>query len=142
MLHYFCRVATIVVTSFAFCSAQQLQAGEDDEIVTGCHFSNAEWGSDAIDRCIKDNMANRALVLQYPARYKSSVSRCRLKNEYGWDFVKSCIDKDIAAETALAAYPKDKIGLIDFCTAEFGSRGSAVIKACVDKKAEEIDAKK
>ncbi len=117
------------------------RAGEEDEIVTGCHFSNAEWGQDMIDRCVKDNFANRAAVMQYPAQYKRIVSRCRLKNEYGWDYVKACIDKDIEAEAALKSYLADKANLVTACTAEFAERGFVVVKACVDQKTGEAEAK-
>lgn len=117
------------------------RAGEEDEIITGCHFSNAEWGTDMIDRCIKDNFANRALVMQYPAQHKRIVSRCRLKNEYGWDYVKACIDKDIEAQAALKSYPAEKAALITACDADFGERGFVVVKACVDKKSGETGTK-
>jgi hypothetical protein len=109
-------------------------AGEEDEIVTGCHFSNAEWGQQMIDNCIKDNFANRALVLQYPEQHKSIVNRCRLKNEYGWSEVKKCIDKDIDAQAALKSYGADKENLVAICDREFGVRGFVAVKACVDKK--------
>ena len=50
-------------------------AVEEDEIVTSCHFANAEWGSEMIDRCIRDNQATRALVLQYPDKHKAIIDR-------------------------------------------------------------------
>jgi hypothetical protein len=114
-------------------------AGEEDEIVTGCHFSNAEWGPVMIDRCIKDNLANRALVMQYPEKYKEIVGRCRLKNEYGWGNVKACIDRDIEADEALASYPKEKSKRIATCSEEFGLRGRVVVKACVDGAADDAN---
>ena len=118
------------------------RAGEEDEIVTGCHFSNSEWGADMIDRCIKSNQTTRAEVLQYPSKYKRYVERCRRRNENGWDWVKTCIDNDIEAETALAGYPKDKAGLVMACDAEFGHRGTAAIKKCVDQAIAGADASK
>lgn len=108
-------------------------AGEEDEIVTGCHFSNAEWGTEAIHRCIEVNRATRALVLSYPAQYKRIVDRCRQMNEYGWDWVKICVDRDIEAEVALTAYPSERIQLIDACQREFAHLGTARVKACVDE---------
>jgi hypothetical protein len=105
---------------------------EEDEIVTGCHFSNAEWGSEMIDRCIRDNQATRALVLQYPEQHKAIIDRCRRGNGNGWSWVKTCVDRDIEAETALAQYPKEMAGSMNICQAEFGHRGAAAIKACVD----------
>ena len=108
-------------------------AGEEDEIVTSCHFANAEWGSEMIDRCIRDNQATRALVLQYPDKHKAIIDRCRRGNGNGWFWVKTCVDRDIEAETALAQYPKEMAGLMNICEAEFGHQGAAAIKACVDK---------
>lgn len=117
------------------------RAGEEDEIVTGCHYSNAEWGIEMVHRCIKDNLANRELVLQYPARYKSYVARCRTKNEFGWDMVKACIDKDIEAEAALAAYPPEKGALVSACVEGLGERGPAAVKKCVERKSGETPPK-
>jgi len=114
-----------------FCAGAS--ADENDEIVTGCHYSNAEWGFEAIDRCIKDNQSTRALVLQYPAKYKRIVDRCRRESEFGWSWVKTCVDRDIEAESALAQYPKERAGLIDACYGEFGGLGAARVKACVDQ---------
>ncbi len=107
-------------------------AGEEDEIVTNCYFANAEWGSEMIDRCIRDNQATRALVLKYPDKHKAIIDRCRRGNGNGWSWVKTCLDLDIEAETALAQYPKEMAGLMNICEAEFGHRGIVAIKACVD----------
>lgn len=115
-------------------TTMESRAGEEDEIITGCHFSNAEWGQQMIDNCIKDNFANRALVMQYPEQYKPIVNRCRLKNEYGWSEVKKCIDKDIEAQAALESYGADKEYLITACDADFRHRGFVAVKACVDRK--------
>jgi hypothetical protein len=108
-------------------------ADEEDEIVTGCHHSNAEWGAAMIDRCIKDNQATRAEVLAYPAQHQRIVDRCRQRNEFGWSHVKACVDGDIEAEAALTAYPKQHMSAMNRCHAEYAHRGAAVVKACVDK---------
>lgn len=112
------------------------RADELDEIVTGCHFSNSEWGTEAIDRCVKDNLANRELVMQYPSQYKSIVSRCRMKNEYGWSYVKACIDKDIEAKALLEKYPAESAALVNMCKQEFAHRGALVVKTCADRAIE------
>jgi hypothetical protein len=108
-------------------------AGEEDEIITGCHHSNAEWGVQMIDRCIKENQAIRAQVLQYPAEHKRIVDRCRQQNEFGWSHVKACVDRDIEAEAALIQYPKQHLGALGKCIADYAHRGAAVVKACVDE---------
>jgi hypothetical protein len=106
-------------------------ADEEDEIITGCHHSNAEWGTEMIDRCVKENQATRTEVLAYPTQHRHIVDRCRQRNEFGWSHVKACVDRDIEAEAALAPYPKDRI--MGKCVAEYAHRGAAAVKACVDK---------
>jgi hypothetical protein len=109
-----------------------VHADEEAEIVTACHFANAEWGNDMIDRCVKENQATRALVLAYPPQHQRIVNRCRAKSELGWAWVKNCVDRDIAAESALAQYPKEKADLIATCRTEFAPLGAARVKGCVD----------
>lgn len=108
-------------------------AGEEDEIVTGCHFANAEWGVEMVERCVRDNQQIRNIVLQYSEMHKPIVNRCRRGNDNGWAWVKTCVDNDIEAQSALAQYPKEIAGLIDLCDAEFGLRGAALVKKCVDR---------
>lgn len=117
------------------CCGLTAWAGEEDEIVTGCHYSNAEWGQEMIDRCIKDNQKNRELVLAYPPQHKRIVNRCRQFNHYGWSYVKTCVDRDIEAEAALAQYPAEKDKEIAACKEQFAWRGPATVKACVDQVA-------
>ena len=133
MISNFFRLVILIFIALIACSPVSALADEEDDIVTGCHFSNAEWGAQMIDLCINENRARRAEVLAYPEKYKRFVERCRRGNEYGWSMVKSCVDKDIDAEAALATYPKNQAGLIRVCEAEFTHRGVAAVKKCVDK---------
>ena len=111
-------------------------ADENDDIVNGCNSSNAEFGTVAIQICIKDNQAARAAVLQYPEAVKHIVARCARTSEMGWSMVKRCIDKDIEAEAALVNYGKEYYPWMKKCMEEFGRRGAARIKACVDQAVE------
>lgn len=111
-------------------------ADENDDIVIGCNFSNAEFGVVAIQICIKDNLAARAAVLQYPDEVKDIVARCVRGREMGWSMVKLCIDNDIEAEAALANYGKEHGALLEKCKTEFGHRGATRIKTCVDQATE------
>lgn len=117
-------------------------AGEEDEIVTTCHFANAEWGLEMVERCIRDNQEMRKIVLQFPEIHKPIVERCRRGNDNGWAWVKTCVDNDIEAQSALAQYPKEIAGLIDLCDSEFGLRGAALVKKCVDRALAGPDPKK
>ncbi len=112
------------------------RADENDDIVNGCNFSNAEFGTVAIQICIKDNQAARAAVLRYPEEVKDIVARCVRGREMGWSMVKLCIDNDIEAEAALANYGREHHSLIDKCRSEFWRRGAARTKACVDQAIE------
>ena len=111
-------------------------ADEYDDIVNGCNFSNAEFGTVAIQICIKDNQAARAAVLQYPKEVKDIVARCARGSEMGWSMVKLCIDNDIEAQSALANYGTEHALLMDKCKEEFGRRGAARIRKCVDQAIE------
>jgi hypothetical protein len=111
-------------------------ADENDDIVNGCTFSNAEFGTVAIQICIEDNQAARAAVSQYPKEVQEIVARCVRGREMGWSMVKLCIDKDIEAEAALANYGTEHDASMEICRTEFGRRGAARVKACVDQAIE------
>ena len=127
---------SIVFAALLLTFASAARADEYDEIVNNCNFANAEFGAVAIQICIKDNQAARAAVLQYPDNVKHIVARCVRGRELGWSMVKLCVDKDIEAEAALANYATEHDSLIKECEMEFGLRGAARIKACVDQAIE------
>ncbi len=112
--------------------APYASADEKDEIVTTCHFANAEWGAEAIDRCVRENLAVREIVLAYPAEHRQILQRCRASSELGWNWVKNCVDRDIEAAAALASYPSEWAELIGKCKNLVDSRSAAKVKACVD----------
>lgn len=129
-----CRPFAIVLA--ACLSALPLEALSGDElaeIVSSCHFSNAEFGVQMIERCITDNKAVREQVLRTPVEHEAIVNRCRASSERGWDWVKKCVDADIDAKSALQKYPKEQTTDILRCHAEFGSSAYARVKKCVDK---------
>lgn len=111
-------------------------ADDYDDIVNGCNYANAEFGAVAIQICIKDHQAARAAVLQYAEEIKHIVARCVRGREMGRSVVKLCIDNDIEAEAALANYGREHDLLMDECKTEFGHRGPARIKTCVDQAIE------
>ena len=126
----------IVLPAMFLLFSSAICADENDDIVNGCNFSNAEFGTVAIQICIKDNQAARAAVAQYPESAKDIVARCVRGRELGWSVVKLCIDRDIEAEAALANYGREHDSAMKACKAEFGHRGAARIKACVDQATE------
>ena len=52
----------------------------------------------------------------------------------GWNRIKLCSDKDIAARDALDAYPPTHADLIDSCRDQVGRYGHNEVKVCVDEK--------
>ena len=109
------------------------QADDDDaEIVTGCLLSNAEFGTDMAQICIRDNRAARAEVESYPGEVEGIVKRCSRRKEMGWVIVKKCIDDDIAAGPVLEAYARDHGALLQRCQEQFRGREAARIKLCVE----------
>jgi len=107
-------------------------ADEYDDIVNGCNFFNAEFGTTAIQICIDENVAARSAVLQYPEEVREIVARCSRGREAAWVMVKRCIDNDIMAEAALTNYGREYDAAMVKCETEHGHRGAATIKACVD----------
>ena len=96
-------------------------------------MSNAEFGTEMAQICIKENQAARAEVARYPDEVKAIVARCTRRKEMGWGMVKKCIDDDIAAVLVIEAYARDHGPLLEACQEEFRGREASRIKLCVDK---------
>ena len=118
-------------------------ADDDSEIVTGCLMSNAEFGTEMAQICIKRNQSVRAEVARYPEAVKDIVELCSRRKEMGWDFVKKCIDDDIAAAPVLEAYARDHGPLLARCQIKYLGREASRIKLCVETalEAQKSDAK-
>lgn len=119
--------AILMLSSFA-CRADD----DDSDIVTGCLMSNAEFGSDMAQICIKENQAARAEVARYPDEFRGIVARCSRRKELGWGIVKKCIDDDIAAAPVIEAYARDHGPLLERCREQFRGREASRIKTCVE----------
>ena len=130
---------TILVTALLASLPLAGLADDDSDIVTNCLMSNAEFGNEMAQICIRDNQAARAEVARYPAELKATVERCTRRKEMGWGIVKKCIDDDIAAGPALEAHAKDHPELLEHCQDEFRGREATRIKQCVDQA---LDARK
>src|SRR5260221_14707497 len=127
---------TIILAAILALSSFACRADDDSDIVTGCLMSNAEFGSDMAQLCIRENQAARAEVARYPDEVKDIVARCSRRKEMGWGVVKKCIDDDIAATPVLEAYAKDHAPLLQQCRNEFRGREASRIKLCVEKALE------
>ena len=96
-------------------------------------MSNAEFGSQMAQICIRENQAVRAEVARYPDEVKDIVTRCTRRKEMGWGIVKKCIDDDIAAAPVLEAYARDHGPLLERCQEEYRGREASRIKLCVEQ---------
>jgi hypothetical protein len=123
---------TILAVTLMLASSACL-ADDDSDIVTGCSMSNAEFGTEMIQVCIKENQAARAEVARYPDEVKDIVARCSRRKEMGWGIVKKCVDDDIAAGPVIEAYARDHGPLLEHCQQEFWGREASRIKLCVDQ---------
>ncbi len=126
---------TILAVTLMLASSACL-ADDDSDIVTGCSMSNAEFGTEMIQVCIKENQAARAEVARYPDEVKDIVARCSRRKEMGWGIVKKCIDEDIAAAPVLEAYARDHGPLLEHCRQDFWGREASRIKLCVEQAIE------
>ncbi|HWQ38531.1 MAG TPA: hypothetical protein VNM24_07945 [Burkholderiales bacterium] len=114
-----------------------MSAAEDDsEIVVGCHLSIGEFGYEAIDLCVKQNLAAREEVRRYPEAVRGIVARCTHRWEPGWVQVKRCIDDDIAAAPLLEAYAQDHAEKVQSCRERFHRRGDHRVRICVERAIE------
>ena len=74
---------TTVLAAILLLASGACLADDDSEIVSGCAMSNAEFGTEMIDICVKENQAARAEIARYPAQMKKIVERCSRRKEMG-----------------------------------------------------------
>jgi hypothetical protein len=127
---------TAILAALLLLSSGVCLADDDSDIVSGCAMSNAEFGTEMIDICVKENQAARAEIARYPAEMKKIVDRCSRRKEMGWGIVKKCIEEDIAAGPVLEAYARDHAALLEQCQERFFGREASRIKLCVEKALE------
>lgn len=123
----------IVATMLALSSVCGHADDDEADIVTGCLTANAEFGIEMAHLCIRENQAARAAVLRYPDDVKEFVVRCSRHKDMGWEFVRKCIDDDIAAAAVLEAYAADHGPLVDRCWGAMRRQGAVSAKLCVEK---------
>ena len=138
------NIKKLITAAILALSSSMSWADDDSEIVTGCLMSNAEFGSEMAQICIKRNQSVRAEVARYPEAVKDIVELCSRRKEMGWDFVKKCIDDDIAARPVLEVYARDHGPLLARCQIEYLGREASRIKLCVETalEAQKSDANK
>ena len=138
------NIKKLITAAILALSSSMSWADDDSEIVTGCLMSNAEFGSEMAQICIQRNQSVRAEVARYPEAVKDIVELCSRRKEMGWDFVKKCIDDDIAATPVLEVYARDYGPLLARCQLEYLGREASRIRLCVETalEAQKSDANK
>ena len=66
-----------------------------------------------------------------------AVHRCINEvGEFGSGMVQTCVEQDLAAAKALAAYPREAREAVARCTDRLQGRGWSMVKGCVDRDVE------
>lgn len=74
--------------------AQDLKA----TIVMRCYYAVGEFGSELVDRCVKDDLAASQALKQYPKEVAPVIQSCtdRLLGD-GFGRIKACVDEAVKA---------------------------------------------
>jgi len=97
-------IACIVLASAAFLPCPVSAADntkEEDlraDIVYRCYNQMGEFGADGVEACVKGELSAMQALKMYPQEASEIVQRCTTRLQpIGWEMVKSCADRDIAA---------------------------------------------
>jgi hypothetical protein len=123
----------VVFLTLSLASASARADDEDAQIVVGCHFSIGEFGTAAIQICIRQNRAARETVEQYPQEVQASVTRCTRRLEPDWLRIRKCVEDDIAAAAALEDYVRNHGPTVERCRESFGAHGDHRVRICVEQ---------
>ena len=69
------------------------------EIIDRCIYHMGEFGVDAVDMCVRAEVAEVESLMAYPKSAAAIIARCteQMKSA-GWAKVKACVDKIIGAK--------------------------------------------
>lgn len=103
------------------------------EIVFWCYVQSGEFGSEAVDVCVRDEFAAAKALQTYPPAFRMLREACdRRAGLRGLTQVKVCLDEEIALESELAAYPADRAPRIEACRLRYGPAGAARVRRCIE----------
>ena len=86
----------LAVAAFAADGRKEEQLRAD--IVYFCYNQMGEFGAAGVDTCVRAEQAAMQALSLYPQQHREIVQRCTQRLESaGWQLVKACADKDIAA---------------------------------------------
>jgi len=67
------------------------------DIVYRCYNVVGEFGSEGVEACVKGELSAMQALKAYPQEAGEIVQRCTRQVQItGWEWAKSCVDKDIA----------------------------------------------
>jgi hypothetical protein len=103
------------------------------EISLRCIYDMGEFGDEAVQLCMRTDLAAAEALTRYPPQAQPFVDRCfQTQWTRGYATVQMCVDEDLKAEAALAAYGADRAALVQGCRDKVGKQGPAKVKRCVD----------
>ncbi len=114
-------------------AAQQSEQDTKAEVVYWCIYQMGEFGSEAIDMCVREELVAAQALAAYPPSTGAIRSQCdKRAGSRGLGAVRVCMDDEIAANAKLQSYPADRAERIAACRARFGNAGSTAVTRCVD----------
>lgn len=76
-------------------------AGDPAEIVERCIYDIGEFGTEAVDMCVKQDRAAEKALLAYPPEAAPLIEACiKRAKAGGWVMVQRCVDRRLAAPPA------------------------------------------
>lgn len=112
------------------------QADLVQEVTVRCIYDMGEFGDDAVQACMRADLAAAEALTGYPPAARGIVDRCtRALWTRGYAMVQVCVERDLAAEATLAAYGAEHAQAIAACRQRVGAQGPARVQACVDAAA-------
>jgi len=94
-----------------------------------------ECGADGVNACVTAEQSAMQALLEYPRQANAIVLRCTQHVAInGWELARASVDRDIAAESALAGYDPVHAAVQQECRSSFEMHGAARVKACADER--------
>lgn len=103
------------------------------EVVYWCYVQSGEFGTEAVDLCVRDEFAAAKALQTYPPSTRAFREACdRRAGARGLTQVKACVDEEIAFEVELARYSADRAPRIEACRLRYGPAGAARVRRCIE----------
>ncbi|MBI1397288.1 MAG: hypothetical protein GC151_15055 [Betaproteobacteria bacterium] len=105
------------------------------ETIFWCIHQVGEYGSEAVDVCVKEELAAIDALAKYPPEAQETVRLCEKRaGGRGLGAVRYCVDRDLEADAALSTYPDAHRPIVDRCRETFAQAGAHRVRQCVDEE--------